>query len=1101
MPVPVEQFVKHLEDSGILASETIQDFVPPKASPKDGEELARDLVRKKKLTKFQAEEIYKGKGKALVLGNYTILDKIGAGGMGQVFKAEHRRMKRIVAVKVLPTGMMKNPAVVARFEREVTAAARLNHSNIVTAFDADNVNGIPLLVMEYVEGADLSALVKKNGPFPVEQAVNYIQQAARGLEAAHAEGIVHRDIKPANLLLDKKGTVKILDMGLARIGGDAAGQAELTSTGAVMGTVDYMAPEQALNTKTADARADIYSLGCTLYFLLTGKATYDGDTLMAKLLAHRDQPIPSLRESRPEVPEQIQAVFSRMVAKKIEDRYQTMTEVIVDLAGLTNGKEPAANTRPSAGSFAESGLTDFLRDVSLAPAAPVNRRKTSFDSDWIRQNKKLLLAGGGGLGLLVLLATILVSHRNKDGKESITAKQAPPAKKENVTATSWNGWPADAPKPAIAPFDAKQAKKHQQEWARHLGVPVEYTNSIGMKFILIPPGEFMMGSTPAEIDEVLPDARGDQEFQKLWQACLKSEAPQHKVVLTQPIFLGVNEVTQKEYETMMGINPSAFSAMGKHKDAVVGMDTTRRPVEQVSWNDAAEFCAKLNQQEELRPFYSRAGETIRPLEGTGYRLPTEAEWEFACRAGTTTRYWAGDKVDDLVQTGWFEANSGRRTHAAGELKANPLGLYDMHGNVFEWVEDWLAPTSYGQFADTPAINPKGPSSTGSLRVVRGGVWHHPASACRASFRYAQAPTDRYDHMGFRVSLTVDAVKAASAARAAKAAGLPKPAIAPFDAQQATKHQQEWAAYLKVPVECTNNIGMKFRLIPPGEFVMGSTPAEIEKALPDARGDLEVHKLWQACIKGEAPRHRVILTQPIFLGVNEVTQKEYETVMGINPSAFSAMGQYRADVAGMDTTRRPVEMVSWNDAAEFCAKLSLQEQLKPFYFRARETVRSLEGTGYRLPTEAEWEFACRAGTTTRYWAGDKVEDLMQTGWFEANSGGRTHVVGELKANPLGLYDVHGNVFEWVEDWLEPTSYGQFAHKPAIDPKGPSPVGSLRVVRGGVWFQPASCCRASFHYAHEPTERHHHMGFRVALTVDAVKATAQFVEGKSGQHDGR
>ena len=415
MAVTLEKFVQQLEDSGIIAGDTIKDFIHPKASPKDATDLARELVRQKKLTKFQVEEVSKGKGKSLVLGNYLLMEQIGAGGMGQVFKARHKVMNRLVAVKVLPTAMTQDKAAIARFHREVQAAAKLRHINIVAADDADQANGVHFLVMELVEGNDLSALVKKNGPFSIEKAVNCVLQAARGLEFAHKKGVVHRDIKPANLLLDTEGTVKILDMGLARLGADSddAPQADLTSTGTIMGTVDYMAPEQALDTKAADARADIYALGCSLFFLLTGKSTYEGDTLMKKLLAHREQPIPALRTIRPEVSEQLDVVFRKLVAKKVEDRFQTMTEVIAELERCTAGLTASVTIQQPATTTFQDGTFSFLKkpleEPTIRAKAPAKAAPGKTGN-----GKKIALIGAAVLGV-AMLAAIIVSLRTKDG--------------------------------------------------------------------------------------------------------------------------------------------------------------------------------------------------------------------------------------------------------------------------------------------------------------------------------------------------------------------------------------------------------------------------------------------------------------------------------------------------------------------------------------------------------------------------------------------------------------------------------------------------------------------------------------------------------------
>jgi serine/threonine protein kinase len=242
-------------------------------------------------------------------------------------------MDRSVAVKLLPESLVRSPESVERFEREVRALARLSHPNVVAIHDAGTADGAHFYVMDLVDGDDLARLVREHGRMPLEQALDCILQAARGLEYAHSQGIVHRDIKPSNLILDRDGTVKILDLGIARFQPmpEQAGD-DLTRTGCVLGTVDYMAPEQAMNTRRADHRADIYSLGCTLWFLLTGQPLYGGDTVMERLVGHRERPVPSLKKACPAAPPWLDAVFRKMVAKKPEDRYQSVTAVISDLA-------------------------------------------------------------------------------------------------------------------------------------------------------------------------------------------------------------------------------------------------------------------------------------------------------------------------------------------------------------------------------------------------------------------------------------------------------------------------------------------------------------------------------------------------------------------------------------------------------------------------------------------------------------------------------------------------------------------------------------------------------------------------------------------------
>jgi serine/threonine protein kinase len=377
----MQQFVEAVVDTGIVSAEELQLIRESLSAAAEDQGsnaavLAAELVHRGKLTEYQVRVLFGGKAR-LLLGSYLILDEIGGGGMGRVYKAQHRRMKRVVAIKVLSPSATESPASIKRFQREVEAAAKLNHPNIVAAYDADEADGVHYLVMEYVDGESLTSL---SGPhLPVSSAVDFILQAAGGLQYAHQRGVVHRDIKPDNLLLDPQGTVKILDMGLARVDDslgavDESGPEKLTRVGQIMGTLDFMPPEQAEDTRLADARSDIYALGCTLYYLLVGDVPYQGDTTLRKVLAHRDHPIPSLSDRRVDVPKELDAVFRRMVAKRPDERYQSMAEVMQAVQSCG-----AAIVAASGMALQTGGSGILLRGRTLLPGGPPADTDTSTD--------------------------------------------------------------------------------------------------------------------------------------------------------------------------------------------------------------------------------------------------------------------------------------------------------------------------------------------------------------------------------------------------------------------------------------------------------------------------------------------------------------------------------------------------------------------------------------------------------------------------------------------------------------------------------------------------------------------------------------------------
>ena len=468
---------------------------------------------------------------------------------------------------------------------------------------------------------------------------------------------------------------------------------------------------------------------------------------------------------------------------------------------------------------------------------------------------------------------------------------------------------------------------------------------VSFDMVSVAGGTFTMGATSEQGSDADSDAK-----------------PTHNVTLSD-FMIGKTEVTQELWQAVMGSNPSDFKG-------------NNLPVENVSWNDCQEFIKKLNS-----------------LTGLQFRLPTEAEWEYAARGGNKSKGYKYSGSNDIGSVAWYWYNSSPKTHAVATKSPNELGLYDMSGNVDEWCSDW-----YGDYSSGSQTNPKGPSS-GSERVVRGGSWFSSGWTCRVSNRLSNTPDERNNYLGLRLALAEGEE--------------------PETPDEPTEPEFEYKTY-KV-----KGISFDMVSVAGGTFTMGATSEQGS----DADND-------------EYPTHQVTLSD-FMIGKTEVTQELWQAVMGSNPSYFSG-------------NNLPVEKVSWNDCQEFIKKLN-----------------SLTGLQFRLPTEAEWEYAARGGNKSKGYKYSGSNDIGSVAWYSEHILLKTHTVATKSANELGLYDMSGNVYEWCSDW-----YGDYSSGSQTNPKGPYS-GSFRVYRGGGWFNHEGYCRVSDRSRGNPDDRDDDLGLRLAL----------------------
>jgi len=614
------------------------------------------------------------------LGRYHILEQLGEGGMATVYKAYDTRLESEVAVKVIRTESMPQNAIaraLKRFEREAKLLARLTHPNIVKVIDYGEYDGKPYLVMPYLPGGTLKQKLGK--PIPWQEAVQLLSPIAEALDYAHSQGMIHRDVKPSNILLTERGQPLLTDFGIAKVL-DVEETMDLTGTSAAVGTPEYMAPEQ-VTSKSVDHRADIYALGVVFYEMVTGRKPYTADTPMAVLFKHASEPLPRPRSFVPSLPDGVEKLLLKALAKKPEDRYQKMSDFARALAGLLQGK-----------------VTDRKSALPKVERAPT--RKKQIEVKRLTVPRRMIIALGSiviGIGLFFLGSKFL---------SNLPATLSPTHTPSQVgTQTpSFTSTPEDTPTPLFTAITTP--------------LLVEITDEKGVLMRLVPAGEFIMGSENGDPDE----------------------QPIHKVYL-DALYIDKYEVTNARYKDCVeaGVCLPPHSSESYTRSAYYGdPQFGDYPVVQVDWNMAKTFC-----------------------EWRGANLPTEAQWEKAARGTDGRTYPWGEELD--CNKANYSGCVGDTTKIGSyESGISPYGVYEMAGNVSEWVLDWHSKTYY---YNSPLYNPLGPES-GESRITRGGAFYTSSiSSVRTSDRVRLYPEIAGGSNGFRCAVSASGVDSNAAVQA------------------------------------------------------------------------------------------------------------------------------------------------------------------------------------------------------------------------------------------------------------------------------------------------------------------------------------------------